>query len=712
MKTISQQAERLREALSTALLGIPTTAADGAGQLLVSPPRLRAHLEEHLRDQVGRVRVAGTLDRRLVLIEREDATWVVADLSGQAHETRHWPSWLEGHVEILTPGSWLSQAVVDEYAVERLSRPAVLLAALYHPENFPLPRFPLGISAVARAARSTLMGTVDLADMQLGVALPDLVKQVSEDQPDILGISVTFGQHDLLTELLDAAYHLDQPPLVIAGGSLTARNEGLLLDRYPNLLIARAAGEPTIRDVLAHWHGDLRREEIHGIGFNGAARGPGTLAVGRRRTAKPVSSSQDDILPELDLLPATFDHRGVAQIEGSRGCTNFCSFCPRGHKGQWTGGQPQSFPWLLEEMGQVFDQYPHISRTVYLVDEEFVGRGADSVPRALEMAGTLHRAGFAWETSCRIDQVVREDRDLTWHQERAAMWRTLVERGLRRCLFGVESGVDSILDRFNKETTGEQNALAIRTLSALGVPTRYTYISFDQLMTFEELRATYDYQGRTDLLLRPMPELSVEEIVEGVRDPQWVKEAATGRPFHSGISYMLVSMECLIGAAYTKKAQAAGLTGQIQPAMGRQEAAFADWRIGVASQWAQLWVDRNFALDYTFKSFEKILDGIPRQAVRRARVVLKDAAYTAFGLMLSAIGDTDLDGPDDGVLSARLRSHLEAEIGTLTQRMEAVTEQVTDVLPLSHARQLAYEHERWAGARDWKSINASDPCGT
>lgn len=484
------------------------------------------------------------------------------------------------------------------------------------------------------------------------------------------------------------------------------------MDRYPNLLIARAAGEPTIRDVLAHWHGDLRREEIHGIGFNGAARGPGTLAVGRRRTAKPVSSSQDDILPELDLLPATFDHRGVAQIEGSRGCTNFCSFCPRGHKGQWTGGQPQSFPWLLEEMGQVFDQYPHISRTVYLVDEEFVGRGADSVPRALEMAGTLHRAGFAWETSCRIDQVVREDRDLTWHQERAAMWRTLVERGLRRCLFGVESGVDSILDRFNKETTGEQNALAIRTLSALGVPTRYTYISFDQLMTFEELRATYDYQGRTDLLLRPMPELSVEEIVEGVRDPQWVKEAATGRPFHSGISYMLVSMECLIGAAYTKKAQAAGLTGQIQPAMGRQEAAFADWRIGVASQWAQLWVDRNFALDYTFKSFEKILDGIPRQAVRRARVVLKDAAYTAFGLMLSAIGDTDLDGPDDGVLSARLRSHLEAEIGTLTQRMEAVTEQVTDVLPLSHARQLAYEHERWAGARDWKSINASDPCGT
>ena len=94
-------------------------------------------------------------------------------------------------------------------------------------------------------------------------------------------------------------------------------------------------------------------------------------------------------------------------------------------------------------------------------------------------------------------------------------------------LFGVESGVDSILERFNKETTGYQNALAIRTLSALGVPTRFTYITFDQLMTLEELKATYAFQGRTDLLLRPMPHLSAEEIVQGVRDEEF---AARARP--------------------------------------------------------------------------------------------------------------------------------------------------------------------------------------
>jgi hypothetical protein len=65
--------------------------------------------------------------------------------------------WASGHIHVEDTDSWLSPARLDEQAVHRLSRPVVLLAALYHPENFPLPRFPLGISDVARAARATLL---------------------------------------------------------------------------------------------------------------------------------------------------------------------------------------------------------------------------------------------------------------------------------------------------------------------------------------------------------------------------------------------------------------------------------------------------------------------------------------------------------------------------------------------------------------------------
>jgi hypothetical protein len=711
MKTITTSAHRLAETVRRAA-GTDLARADDMP--FMEPHRLGHSLETTLAGMVGRVRVAGTLERRLVFIERQDGQWVAGDLSGQPHRTRSWPPWTTGQIKIETPASWLSLAGLSQTAVYRLTRPAVLLAALYHPEYFPLPRFPLGISDVARAARSTLLGSVRLADMQLGLTLNDLICQVGSEDLDVLGVSATFGQHDLMIALLDASFGLARPPLVIAGGSLTARNEALLLERYPDLLVARSAGEATIEALLAHWHGDIDLDQVPGLGFNGAARGGG-LAISRRRTAKPVTrDATADIFPELDLLPATFDHHGVAQLETSRGCTNFCSFCPRGHKGLWAGATPRQLPWMLAQMRHVFDCYPGISRTVYLVDEEFIGRDDDAAGRALEVARVVHEAGFCWESSCRVDQVVRPGEPPAWHAGRVQMWRELMQKGLRRMLFGVESGVDSILERFNKETTSEQNAVAIRTLSALGVPTRFTYITFDHLMTLEELKATYAFQGRTDLLLRPMPHLTAEEIVRGVRDEEFAAQAATGQPLHAAISYMLVSMECLIGAAYTRKVQAAGLAGAIRPSMGRVDARFADWRIGVASHWAQLWVDRNFALDYTLKSLEKVLDGPPRHAVRQARAVLKDAAYAVLGQMIAAIEAQPLAGATRGQerLSAQIGALLDAQIQLLSARMGATVGQVAAALPGRHLRMLHDEYQRWDAAPGWRLINAADPCGT
>jgi len=687
------------------------TAGDLGAVRLTDP----GALTEALQQRLGvRAVVTGTLDRRLVFIENAGhGGWTVADLSGAPHETREWPTWTEGVLMLDRPSSWISSARISPVGLHRLTRPRLLLAALYHPEYFPLPRFPLGISDLARAARATLLGHIELMDMQLGVGLGDIIERIAAGWPDVVGISATFGQHDLMLSILDEITAGEGGLLVVVGGSLTARNERLLLDRYPDLLVARGAGEATIADVLAHWHGDLDRNQVRGIGYRGAARGEGTLTIGSaRRTATVANRTRADIWPELDLLPRTFEYQGVAQLETSRGCTNFCSFCPRGHKGTWAGAAPDALGWVLDVFAEVIDERPDISRTLYLVDEEFIGRDEGAVSRALAVADMLHSRDFGWETSCRVDQVVRLDRDRKWHVERGQMWRGLVERGLRRCLFGIESGVTSILDRFNKETTGEQNALTVRTLSALGVPTRFTYITFDHLMNAEELHATYAFQGRKDLILHPLPHLSVAEIIEGVHDEGFVAEHATGQPFHEAISYMLVSMECLIGAAYTRAAEAAGLTDAVRPSMGRVDARFADWRIGVLSHRAQLWVDRNFALDYTLKSLEKLADGDRRRAIRDTRVILKRAGYDLLGGMLALLDRTDPDtahreGLDEACveLSDTLIARLRAPVD------EAVTDLARD-LPSTEAGVLLAEHSRWGSTGTWRLINAADPCGT
>ncbi|WP_394615852.1 B12-binding domain-containing radical SAM protein [Lentzea sp. JNUCC 0626] len=681
---------------------------------LADPNAIQRVLMEHLGGQHA-VIVTGTLDRRLVLIQHEPdgGSWTVADLSGRPHVSRDWPHWTHGnHLLLDTPGEWISGGQISAEAVYRMQRPRLSLVALYHPEHFPLPRFPLGISDLARSARTALLGQVELMDMQLGALLHEVVERAASGWTDILGISATFGQYDLMTELCDAVTALDSPPMLVAGGSLTARNERMLLERYPNLIISRAAGEATIADVLSHWHKDLPLEHVRGAGYTGATRGAGTVTIGRRRNAIVPNLAQSDILPELDLLDQTLAHNGVAQIEFSRGCTNSCSFCPRSHKGQWFGAAPESMPWMLEEIGAIFDRYPHRSRTLYLVDEEFIGRGEDAVPRALKAADLLTDAGFDWETSCRVDQVVRLDRDDAWHRERAEMWRGLVARGLRRCLFGVESGVTSILARFNKETTSEQNALAIRTLTALGVPPRFTYITFDHLMSADELRATYLFQGRTDLLMKPQPHLTVDEIVKGVRDKQWVARHSAGRPFYNGISYMLVGMECLIGAAYTRLAEKAGLTGQPEPSLGRVEARYKDWRIGTLALWSQLWIDRNFALDYTLKSLEKILNGLAYSSVRDMRRVLKETAYLVFGGMLHALEGTDEDAEDKLELNEVCAATVDTMMRHLRSTLEPIVAAVCDDLPPEQRDILKREHDRWTRNHDWKLINAGDPCGT
>ncbi|QXJ25874.1 cobalamin B12-binding domain-containing protein [Actinomadura graeca] len=708
---------------------------------LTEPACLAEAISGHLSDDSGgwEVVVTGTLDRRLALIEhdadhdighardaRADAasTWTVVDLSGQPHRTRAWPSWTAGRLTLDDPAGWLSAATVTAGGAARLLSPKLLLVALYHPEYFPLPRFPLGISGLARAARATLLGQVDLMDMQLGHSLDDVLERIAATEPDIVGVSATFGQHDLMTALLDQLTtrlaNGQNGPMLVAGGSLTVRNERLLLDRYPRLLIARGAGEPTIQDVLALWHGDLPLDHVRGIGYHDAPPESstscgGVLQIGKsgqgaRRTATVANRLQTDIWPELDLLPETFRHGGVAQLESSRGCVSFCSFCPRGHKGSWAGADPDDLTWVLGAYRAVFDQFPDIPPILYLVDEEFIGRDADAMPRALRLASVLQQAKLEWETSCRIDQVARTDRDRDWHLGRAALWRALIARGLRRCLFGVESGVTSILQRFNKETTGEQNALAIRTLSALGVPTRFTYITFDQLMSLDELAASHAFQGRTDLLLRPLPHLDVAAIVDGVRDEAFVAEHATGEPFHTAISYMLVSMECLVGAAYTRQAAAHGLTGDADPMMGRVQARFADPRIGVASRWAQLWVDRSFPFDYTLKSLEKVLTGSPRRHVHQMRSILKHAASGLLGDMLALLTSPDAAALDE--LDRALQRLAHRRLTDLIGQMTPAVPELCRALPDDRAAVLAREHHRWATPSRWRLINAADPCST
>lgn len=695
-------------------------------ELAASPEAIRDHVAHQRGVDAADVFVAGPIESRLLLVPGGSGRWsahplgIDLDLSARRYNG---PPFLEQDLRGADPGAVVE---LNDRQLQLLGQPVVHLVALYHPEHFPLPRFPLGISDLARAARSTFMGRTVLTDMQLSVTVDELADRIAATAPDILGISATFGQHDVLTRLLTRLEDAGRvPPWLLFGGSLSARLEELLVDRYPQAIVSRNAGEQTMLDVMLAWHGQLSRGSIRGARMVDG----GSLVI----TPRASNREYDDIIPELDLLGKVLRANGVLQLESSRGCTHACSFCPREHKGNWVGGSDEQLARIMPFAEAVFDEVTDATRRVFLVDEEFLGKdhGAPTVARGREIATSLWRRGFEWETSARVDQVHRPDRDGNWHAERIDLWRDMTASGLSRILFGVESGVESILKRFNKHTTPHQNVLAVRLLTTIGVPIRCTYITFDPLMSFDELIESYQFQGRTDLTLRRST-LEAPELFEAVQDAGWVEGADLGIPFYKHVSYMLVSMECLIGSPYLRAVEAAGLARDVLPQMGRRNADYLEPGIGHMSDWSQRWVDRNFSLDYTFKSIEKITVGDERAAVRSLRVDVKESAYVLLGRLLAIeMGDaallarTDEDGaellrvlggrslaPELGADDPVMRLVMDQQAGSLSRAVERTMAAVRPILRGPYLDSLLREVDEWQQRAEWTHINSPQQCAT
>lgn len=586
-------------------------------------------------------------------------------------------------ISIFQPNCWWSPASYSQDAIFRITRPVIKLISLCHRDNFPLPRFALGLHDLAKVIRSGGFGQVSLFDMQLGDTINSMVQGCIEDQVDIVGVSVTFGQHDLLEDLLKKLVSTHLKITIVVGGSLASLNSKEILRQFPQVIVAKSEGEATICDVVKFWRKECSIHDINDIEFvnkNQFTINKASIRQNRDKShvdsppsfEKSVLKKEPEFilrsdntkrlkelpLPELDLLPRTLSSHGVMLLESSRGCSFTCSFCPREHKGNWYATKMSGFHSFLGDLGKLFDEHPEINRKIFFIDEEFFGYYHDAEKRVLNLATALSNYGFHFETSTRLDKVFRPCKTIEWHINRLKLWKQLVKLGMDRCLFGVESGVNSVLQRFQKKITSEQNVTAIRLLSLAKIPVRFTYITFDPLMTMSELIETYRFQGRTDFWLDSTLNDDITSMVSIALDDTASNNHDIGIPLYETISYMLVSLECLIGSKYLERVKRFGHPGAPNYLMGRQDVKYSNPIIGILSKHAQMWVDRNFALDYTFKSLLKVMEPSLHPIVMKFRKILKSYAYRFLGIML-VIANNDLS--------------LEANIGDSRSAIEQAT---------------------------------------
>jgi radical SAM superfamily enzyme YgiQ (UPF0313 family) len=574
-----------------------------------------------------RIFVVGTIASRSILVELDSNYFLLISLNKDINYILNKFWFLKNETtETLNSHSFL--VYLDEKKINRLSFPKIKLIVLYHEETFPYPRFALGISDICGSIRDFAVGQVSLSDMQSGKSTSDIMKEIIDEKPDIIGFSVTFGQQDILDELLNSVSKIEfYKPLVIVGGSLAFLNREPILSIYPKLIVSQGYGETTFREIIKYWHNDITKEQVSGISY--------LTSEGEIKNTRKKDEWEYYGLPELDLLPEILNNKGVMTLECSRGCMNACTFCPRESKGKWKNINLEHIDELIPYISYIFNQYPHLNRKIFLVDEEFFGDGNDVMiqNRILYIIKVFKKYNFNFETSARIKQVYNQKKDYIWHKHRFMLLDLLKKNGLSKCLFGVESGVDSILKRYNKNTTSEENTKAIRVLTSLGIPFRATYITFDPLMSMDELVETYLYQGRTDLILEET-KLDIENLFDSISNSKYIKQYSKDIPLYNKIPYMLVSLECLTNSKYLELAKKENLLLDFNMSMGKYNSIYKDERIGLMSYYSQLWIDKNFALDYFFKSMMKIKLIETSSYLEKFRQLFKKNSYYLLGMFL------------------------------------------------------------------------------
>ena len=523
-------------------------------------------------------------------------------------------------------------APLCERLKERLKLPSVVLVSLFHPEMYPATRLTLGIAYIASYLRLYHLAKIEMIDCQFGMGVDEVLAHVRQSHPDILGVSVNFGQFDLMERLLDGIYDSEatsEPPVVILGNILPAMCFREILTAYPEVIICRKEGELALATLTKHGRNRSRWHEIPGIYYLGHQ--------GQLITTPPSYLPMEHLpTPALDTIPELFEHDGVITAEFSRGCQyNQCSFCPRTHKGSMWRTVPVTS--MLQQWETFAQTFRHFQRTphVFLADEDFVGRedGDATIRRLTDFVdGTQERGlSITFDASCRADQIFRADRDHTWHVQRGNLFKRCMNGGLFRLFLGVESGASAQLLRYNKGSTVDEMISAIRYLSLLGVQLRFGFIFFDPLMSVQDLLENIEFLGRTDIVLPSRPHASVEDIFSLVSsNHQQVIQCLSKQAVYEDVSYMVSPLEVLSKSRYLfdLRRQAPQLMNeQIDVSFARYRTTYAVPEIGQICLACQRWVNYCFPIIYTAKGLQKVSEGEERRILHQAITGHRNLGY-------------------------------------------------------------------------------------
>jgi anaerobic magnesium-protoporphyrin IX monomethyl ester cyclase len=273
-----------------------------------------------------------------------------------------------------------------------------------------------------------------------------LVRQIIRWNPDVLGMGVLTPSADVASVIADSVKSALPDCKLVAGNIHADVLYQDTLERTAFDFVVHGEGEETFIELLdALGRGGVGHDlkDIAGISYRDEA---GEV---QRTASRPVIADLDALpypawhhfpVHTYGLLPLADVAKPTLVMAGSRGCPYRCEFCSLLHAGaNYRKRDPEA---LAEEYEHLHHCYG--AKQIGFVDPIFpLDKNV-----LMNFCDHLMRRGMqdkvAWISETRVDRVDRES------------LRVMRKSGCRRLLFGIESGVDLLLENVNKTFTTER----------------------------------------------------------------------------------------------------------------------------------------------------------------------------------------------------------------------------------------------------------------
>lgn len=364
---------------------------------------------------------------------------------------------------------------------------------------------PLSLAWVAAIAERAGHEAIIIDARTLRLTPPEVARQLRAFRPDLLGFMMTTY---MFRETLEWARYLKAElpgvPVVLGGYNLRVYPRESLMNDVADFGVVDSALF-TVPRLMEELQGNRHFSDVPGLVY----KKDGEILV----TPGVPERFEDYPRPARHLLPnelyAEFptERRNFTVMVTSKGCPRGCTFCEAGR----TPYNPRSVMTVVDEMEECVTR--HGVHEIDIFDYEFLINRKRSLAICKEMQ--RRKLDVLWACRARIDSVDDE------------LLREMKAAGCGRVYYGIESGLQSVLDQVNKGITLDQVRETIRLTHKHGIRALGFFLVGTPGETRETLEATLRFARELKLDFVQFSKLTAKPLT-----PMWKQMVAdTGRDY-------------------------------------------------------------------------------------------------------------------------------------------------------------------------------------